>query len=238
MEQTCNRCHETLRDEFRYCPACGLPQLVYSAENSADSGGQPDRWDQAMRDANAVDWRSAARSILPLAIAAGILCSIVSAVGLLGLLLMGVAAAWAVALYTRSQRPGQHPAWITARAGARIGLVCGILAGTLAFAVSGCELYAKRYVLHQGSQIDAEWRQFVQLDAQFSERIAGWTGASDSAQAQAVAAQQANWMLSPEGHSGYVVASLALASFLLALFAAAGGALGASRLARARRLGK
>src|SRR5579863_4649711 len=114
MEQTCNRCHETLRDEFRYCPACGLPQLVYSAENTGDASEQPDRWDQVMRDANAVDWRSAARSILPLACAAGILGSLFSPGGLLGLVLMGAAAAWAVALYTRRQRP----VWITARAGA------------------------------------------------------------------------------------------------------------------------
>jgi hypothetical protein len=231
MEQSCSRCRETIQDGYRYCPGCGLPRFVYSSEGCADTAPR-DGWDEAMRDGNIVDWRAASRSILPPAIAAGILCSLVSPVGLLGLLLMGAAAAWAVTLYSRPRLPAQSQVWITVRAGARIGLVCGLLAGALAFAVSGCELYAKRYVLHQGSQIDGDWKQFVQLDAQFSQRIAGWAGVSDSAEAQAEAAQQASWMLSPQGHAGYVVASLALASFLLVLFAMAGGALGARRLTR------
>lgn len=230
MEQTCSRCHETMRDEYRYCPACGLPQLVYSAENSGDTSGQPDRWEQVIRDANAVDWRAAARSILPLAIIAGILCSLFAPGGLLALVLMGTAAAWAVALYMRRQRP----AWITVRAGARIGLVCGLLAGALAFAVSGCELYARRYVFHQGSQIDANWKDLVDLQTKLSERFAGWAGVSDAAQVQAQAAGQAHWMLSPEGHAGWVVAQFAFTSFLLVLFAIAGGALGARRFARTR----
>ena len=32
MEITCNRCHQTVRAENCFCPACGLPQLVYSAD--------------------------------------------------------------------------------------------------------------------------------------------------------------------------------------------------------------
>ncbi len=233
MEQTCSRCHETVQDGFRYCPGCGLPQLVYSAENSADTEGQPDRWEQAIRDANAVDWRSAARSILPLAVVAGALCALFSPGGLLGLLLMGAAGAWSVGLYTR----GQRPAWISARAGARIGLVCGLFAGALAFAVSGFELYTERYILHHGSQIDANWKNFVDFQMKLSERFAGWAGAPDAAQFQAQAAGQAHWMLTPEGHSGWVVAQFAFASFLLVLFAIAGGALGARRIARIRRPG-
>ncbi|MGB0065638.1 MAG: hypothetical protein WBP85_14445 [Terracidiphilus sp.] len=224
-----------MQEGFRYCPACGLPQLVYSAENSADTEGQPDRWEQAIRDANAVDWRSAARSILPLAVVAGALCALFSPGGLFGLVLMGAAAAWAVALYSRSQPPAQSPVWITARAGARIGLVCGLLAGALAFAVSGGELYAKRYILHQGSQIDTDWKSFVDYETQLSQKVAAWT--PDPAQFQAQTVAQANRMLTPEGHSGNVVADFALASFLLVLFAVAGGALGARRIARTRRQG-
>ncbi len=236
MELTCSRCHETVQVGNRYCPACGLPQLVYSAENSTDTG-QHDRWDEAVRDANTVDWRSAAQSILPLAIPAGIISSTLSPAGVFGLILMGAAAAWAVALYSRRQRPAQGPVWITVGAGARIGLVCGLLAGALAFTISGCELCARRYVLHQGSQIDAEWKDFVGVDAQFSERFAAWAGVPGQAEIQAQEMQQQNWMLSPEGHSGFVVANFAFASFLLTLFAAAGGALGGRRLARARRQG-
>jgi hypothetical protein len=229
MDLNCSRCHQPVQDGYCYCPACGLPQLVYSAENSGDEG-QSTRWDRAVRDASAVDWKSALRSILPLAIPAGILCSTLSPVGILGLLMVGGAAAWAVALYMRRQRP----AWITVGAGARIGLVCGLLAGALAFAMSGCELYTQRYILHQGSQIDADWKKFVDLDMQFSHQFGGWIGTPQSSQIQAQETQEQKWMLSPEGHAGIVIADFAFGSFLLVIFAMAGGALGARRLARPR----
>src|SRR5208283_3870015 len=93
----------------------------YSAETAADAG-QRERWGEAVRDANTVDWNSALRSTLPLAIPAGILCSMLSPVSIFGLLLMGATAAWVVALYMRSHRP----AWITVGAGARIGFVTGV----------------------------------------------------------------------------------------------------------------
>lgn len=232
MELTCSRCHQSLQEADRFCPACGLPQLVYSADETTVAG-EPDRQDGVVPDAGSVDWRRALRAILPMAIPAGIAFSLFSPVGLLGLLLMGAAAAWAVALYARNLRP----AWITAGIGVRIGLVCGLLAGALAFTASGCQLFAKRYMLHQGSQIDADWKSFVDLDAQFSSRFAGWLGTGDAAQIQAQAAQQQNWMLSPQGHAAIVIADLAFASILLALFAMAGGALGARRIARLRRSG-
>src|SRR5579863_400342 len=188
MEQTCNRCHETLRDEFRYCPACGLPQLVYSAENTGDASGQPDRWDQVIRDTNAVNWRSAARSILPLAIAAGIFCpALASKVGLIGFLLMSATAAWAVALYTRSQRP----AWITTRAGARIGLVTGIVASWTAATSSGLSLFAMRFWMHQGSTFDNFWQ-----DAVNQKMVPEWQSVGTDAQNITLLKTM---MLSPEG---------------------------------------
>jgi hypothetical protein len=230
MELTCSRCHQTVQDVYCFCPNCGLPQLVYSAETSADAA-QRERWGETVRDAGAVDWNSALRSTFPLAIPAGILCSTLSPVGILGVFLMGATAAWVVALYVRSHRS----TWITIGAGARIGLVCGILGGALAFAASSCALYTERYVLHQGSQIDADWKKFVDLDMQVSQRFAGWIGAPDSAQILAQETEQQNWMLSPDGHASIVVANFAFASVLLVLFAIAGGALSARRLTRTRR---
>jgi hypothetical protein len=223
MELTCSRCHEIVQDGYRYCPACGLPQLVYSTENSADAG-ERDRWNEAVRDANTVDWRSAIRSILPLAIPAGILCSLFSQVSVFGVLLMAAAAAWAVALYTRSLKP----AWITIGAGARIGLVTGVVGGWTAAAATGLSLFAMRFWLHKGSWFDDQWQDFVnRLQAQ---------GTPTGADAQNLAAIKAA-VISPEGRAGFALFGIAFVMVTMVLFAIAGGALGARRLARPRRSG-
>ncbi len=221
MEVTCSRCHQIVQDGYCYCPNCGLPQLVFSAESSAE-GGQGERWGEAVRDANSVDWNSALRSTLPLAIAAGILCSMLSPVSILGLFLMGATAAWVVTLYTRSHRP----AWITVGAGARIGFVTGVVGSWTAAAISGLSLYAMRYWLHQGSWLDGLWQNFVnQWQAQ--EVAVG-------ADAQNVAAIKA-LIMSPEGRAGFILFMIAFLMGTLVLFAVAGGALGARVLARTRR---
>jgi len=221
MEATCSRCHQTVQDGYCYCPNCGLPQLVFSAESSADAG-QGERWGEAVRDANSVDWNSALRSTLPLAIPAGILCSMLSPVSILGLFLMGATAAWVVALYVRSHRP----AWITAGAGARIGFVTGVVGSWTAAAMSGLSLYAIRFWLGQGSWLDGLWQDFVnQWQAQ--EVAVG-------ADAQNVAAIKA-LIMSPEGRAGFVLFMIAFLMGTLVLFAIAGGALGARMLTRARR---
>jgi len=223
MELTCSRCHETVQDGYRYCPACGLPQLVYSTENSAGAG-ERDRWNEAVRDANTVDWRAAVRSILPLAIPTGILCSLLSPVGIFGVLLMGVAAAWAVALYARNLRPS----WITVGAGVRIGLVTGIVGGWTAAAATGLSLYAMRFWLHKGDSFDGFWQSLV--NQQQAHGIAA------GADAQTLAAIKAI-MISPEGRAGFVLVAIALLVAMQLLFAIAGGALGARRLTRPPRPG-
>jgi hypothetical protein len=221
MELTCSRCHQTVQDGYCYCPNCGLPQLVYSAETSADAG-QRERWGEAVRDANTVDWNSALRSTFPLAIPAGILCAMLLPANILGLLLMGATAAWVVALYVRSHRP----AWITVGAGARIGFVTGVVGSWTAAAMSGLSLYAIRYWLHQGSWLDGLWQNFLnQWQAQ---------EAAIGADAQNVAAIKAV-IISPEGHAGFVIFMIAFLMGTLVLFAIAGGALGARMLTRARR---
>ncbi len=221
MELTCSRCHQTVQDGICFCPTCGLPQLVYSAENSGDAG-QGERWGEVVRDANSVDWNSALRSTLPLAIPAGILCSMLSPVSILGLLLMGAAAAWVVALYMRSHRP----TWITVGAGARIGFVTGVVGSWTAAAVSGLSLYAMRFWLHQGSAFDDFWQTLVnQWQAQVTA-----TGAD----AQNIAAFKAV-LVSQEGRAGLILAAIAFLMGTLVLFAIAGGALGARMLTRTHR---
>ena len=221
MEVTCSRCHQTVQDGDCYCPNCGLPQLVYSAETAADAG-QRERWGEGVRDANTVDWNSALRSTLPLAIPAGILCSMLSPVSILGLLLMGATAAWVVALYMRSHRP----AWITVGAGARIGFVTGVVGSWTAAAMSGLSLYAMRFWLHQGSWLDGFWQNVVnQWQAQ---RHRCRRGRAECCRIKAL-------MMSPEGRAGFILFMIAFLMGTLVLFAIAGGALGARVLARTRR---
>jgi hypothetical protein len=226
MEIACNRCHRTVDVEDCYCPACGLPQLFYSAEEFA--GQAPaQRWNEAVGDASTVLWKPALRAALMLAVPAGLLCSGLSPVGFLGLLWMAAAAAWAVTLYVRSQRAP----WITIGAGARIGLVTGILAGWLAFGVSGVALFVNRFILHQGGQIDTEWKARVDASQQMTQQFVAQMGVADAAQLQA----QKAWMLSPWGHAGIEAFGFASGAVFLLFFAVAGGALGARMLARTRR---
>jgi hypothetical protein len=222
MELTCSRCHQTVRDGDRYCPACGLPQLVFSGENSAEPG-QQERRGEVARDANTVDWKSALRSTLPVAIPAGFLCSMLSPVSIFGLIIMGASAAWAVTVYMRSQRP----AWITVGAGARIGLVAGVVAGWTSAAVSALSLYAMRYWLHQGSSFDSFWQNIVNQQAAQANSV--------GADAQTLAAFK-TLMTSPDGRAGMVLSAITFLVATLVLFATAGGAVSARILTRTRRL--
>ena len=221
MELSCSRCHQTVQNENCYCPTCGLPQFVFSADNSPEAG-QGERWGEAVRDANSVDWNSALRSTLPLAIPAGILCSMLSPLSIFGLLLMGATAGRVVALYIR----GHRPAWITVGTGARIGFVTGVVGSWTAAAVSGLSLYAMRFWLHQGGWLHNLWQSFL-TEWQAQEAAVG-------ADPQGVAIFKA-LITSPEGRAGFILLLIASLMGTLVLFAIAGGALGARMLTRARR---
>jgi hypothetical protein len=158
-----------------------------------------------------------------LAIPVGALCSILSPVGIFGLLLMGGTGAWVVALYMRSQRP----AWITMGAGARVGLVTGIVGGWTAAAVTGLSLFAMRFWLHQGSVFDNFWQNQVVQQVNLQ-----WTNMGVDAQTIATAK---GWMLSAEGRAGWVLCAAVFLMSSLLLFAVAGGVLGARFLGRPRR---
>ncbi|HWG22244.1 MAG TPA: zinc ribbon domain-containing protein [Terracidiphilus sp.] len=222
MEITCNRCHQAVPSDSCYCPACGLPQLVYSSE-SGEGPAPAERWTDAVRDASQVEWKPALKAAMLLSIPAGLLSCGLSPVGLLGLFWMAAASAWAVSLYVRKQRP----AWITMGAGARIGLVTGLLAGWLAFSSTGIAFFCKRFFLHQGESFDATWKSMVNQN--ISQQMQ-----SMSADAQALTAFK-NLLLSPEGRAGVLVTAMLVLEIALLVFAAAGGALGARMMARSRR---
>jgi len=222
MEITCTRCHQTVQAENCYCSVCGLPQLVYAADG-APGQGQPERWNEAVRDAGSVDWKSALRFVVMVAIPAGLLCSLLSPISILGLPLMAATGAWAVVLYVRSQRP----AWITVGAGARIGLVTGMLGGWTAAASTGFTLFAMRFWFHQGGFYDDLWQNLV--NQQMSQQ---WTSMGVDEQ---TIAQMKAMLLPPEGRAGWLLAAITLLAVALLLFAVAGGALGAKLAARSRR---
>ncbi|MGD1105593.1 MAG: hypothetical protein ABR865_01005 [Terracidiphilus sp.] len=222
MEVTCSRCHQTVQPGDCFCPFCGLPQLVYTADGSAGPG-RPERAGEPVRDASTVDWKAALRLALMLAIPAGAVCSLFSPAGILGFPLMAAAGAWAVALYMR----GRRPAWITIGAGARIGLVTGILGSWAAAFTSAVSLYAQRFWLHRGPAIDDAWLAQINLSTQQL--------ATMNFDAQQIAMNRAI-MLSPEGHAGYMLFTTAFLAVILLAVSVAGGALGARFLGRPRRM--
>ncbi|HET7103254.1 MAG TPA: zinc ribbon domain-containing protein [Terracidiphilus sp.] len=232
METTCTRCHQPVPEQSCFCPACGLPQLVYSSEDET-AQAQPDVRAVAIRDASSINWKPAIRAASILAVPAGLIASGISPVGVLGLLWMAASAAWAVSLYVRRQ----GPAWITMGAGARIGLITGLMAAWLAFSVTGGALFVQRYVFHKAGQIDSEWQQRVEMSQAMAQQWAEGVGAGDAAQARAMRGQVEKWMLTPWGHAGIEAFGFATNSLLLLFFAAGGGAVGARWMARSRRTG-
>jgi hypothetical protein len=224
MEITCTRCHQSVLADNCYCPTCGLPQLLYSAEN-VPGQPPPERWNEPVRDASIVDWKRAMRVCIALAVPAGVLCSLFSPVSIFGLLWMAIAAAWAVALYLRSQKP----AWITIGASARIGLVTGLLGGWTAAAASGITLFSMRFFLHQGEDLDDTWKNVI------SDQVTRqWTAAGVDANTISL---YKSWLLSPEGRAGAMLGAVLMLVVALIFFAVGGGALGARFQARARRTG-
>ena len=231
MEITCTRCHQSVKAEDCFCPSCGLPQLVYSAE-TASGQQQADRWTEAARDASMVDWRPALRVVLLLAVPAGVLSSGLSPVSVFGIVWTTAAAAWAVMLYVRGQRPG----WITTGAGARIGLVTGLFTAWLAFAVAGATLFVQRYFLHDGSQTDGFFTTYFVEPAQHSmQQSIAQMQPEDAQRAQLMLAHFETWLRSSWGHAGMWSLYFAVNSIFLLFFAAGGGALGARISARMRR---
>jgi hypothetical protein len=229
MEITCNRCHQTVLAENCFCPACGLPQLVYAGDTPSGAN-MAERRLTAVRDAGAVDWKTAMRAVLVTALPAGLLSSEISPVSFFGVLWMAGAAAWAVALYMRSQRP----AWVTLGAGARIGLVTGLIAGWLTFSISGGGLFVKRVFLHQTSEIDGMYQTFIETFNQKAQESLAGMAAADAARVQPGFAQIQAWLMSPEGHAGIWAIYASSVCFFMVLFAIGGGVLGARLLARSR----
>jgi RNA polymerase subunit RPABC4/transcription elongation factor Spt4 len=223
MEAACNRCHQSVPADSCFCPNCGLPQLVYTSEETS-AATTAERWTGAVQDAATVEWRPALRLAMLLAVPAGLLSCGQSPLWPLSLLWMAAAAAWTVTLYARRQRPG----WITVGAGARIGMVTGLIAGWLTFALSSTTLYALRYAFRQGKEMDDAYSAGVTLMSQWLQSF------SPDPQTTADLKNRLAWSLTPEGRAGSALSSAIMAQAAFVLCAAAGGAIGARLIARRR----
>jgi hypothetical protein len=235
LEVSCRRCHETLREADRYCPVCGLPQLMYMAAEAPvvplGSESVPPPLGEMAAVMNGIQWRQALRAAMIVAIPAGVLCSALSQIGSsLALFWMVGAAVWAVVLYARRSRSLR----ISMGNGARIGLITALLASWLTFSVDGLLLWLGRFVQHQGSQMDKDWTDLVDKVHQMDLQMAAQTGMASAQFTQQMQSQQA-WMLSPAGRAGAPLVLFAIGTAFLILFATLGGALSARFLGQPRR---
>jgi len=228
MEVNCPRCQHTLTPESNYCASCGLPQLVYSSEETPGPVSQ-ESWNEAPTDAGEIAWKPALQSAMMLAIPAGLICSAISPVGFFRLIWMSAAAAWVVILYIRRV----EPAWITAGAGARIGLVTGLLSGWVSLVISGVAIFLERYIFHHGNELDAQWKLSVEQSQQMTAQFSSQLGAGN---AQRAAETQA-WMLSAGGHAALELFGLLVLLGALLAFSMLGGVIGARLSSRTRDAG-
>jgi len=218
-----------VRDADRYCAACGLPQLVI-AETDAGSEAVASPGAEAEGDRTGftgeggeIHWRQALKMALLVAIPAGMVCSRMSPLGLIWMLL---AAVWVVRLYARRTASSR----VTARVGARIGFVTGLLTGWLALAIDCVDLWFERYVRHQGGQIDSDMEQIVaqalEPMTRFQQQLQASAGHAGVQVVSSIPDVKA-FFLSPDGRAGMLIGSLFFSLAFMALFAVAGGALGA-----------
>lgn len=229
MEATCQRCHETLREADRYCAACGLPQLLFVEADAVTEvgGGAPADVAVTMHSGSDIAWRQALQTAVLVAIPAGVLCSRMGALDWIWIML---AAVWVVRLYARRVATLR----VTASVGVRIGLVMGVLTSWLVLAIHGGELWVRRYMMHQGGQIDVEIEQTLQPGIQMNQQLMTNMGMASGEVASAIQKMKAV-MLSPEGRAGYILGAVLMGLAFLVFFAMVGGALGARLAPQLRR---
>lgn len=220
VETHCQRCHQALEAGACFCAVCGLPQLLFAGDQQPES-------DPAevtpVRDAGSIDWKAALRFAVMLAVPVGMLCNMLSPLGILGAFLMGMAATWVVLLYMRNRRP----AWLTMGAGARLGLVTGLLGSGSAAATTGIILFVSRFLFHQGKFFDDLWQNLVAQQMPQQWQAMGID--------QQTIVSTRNWLLSSEGRAGWMLVALSLLMLFLTLFAMVGGVIGARMVARSQR---
>jgi len=228
LEVTCQRCHEMVREADRYCSACGLPQLVYAEdESAAEATAAASNVAATPLGNGGIAWRQALRMAVLVAIPAGVVCSRMSALDWIWIML---AAIWVVRLYARRTAA----AGLTTGVGARIGLVTGLLTGWLVMAIDCASFWAQRYLLHQGAQIDSDFDRAMEPGLRFNEQMLQNLGSASGAAAASMQNLKA-FIFSPEGRAGMLLSGILISLAIMVFFAVVGGALGARFVPRLRR---
>jgi ribosomal protein L40E len=214
MEPTCYRCSATLEPDAYYCPNCGAPQVRFVAQEESaslnDAHPTPAPIVSGAEPGAEIQWKLAIPLAASIAIAAGVLSTLLAA----GSVLWAILAAVLVIGMYRRRRPSLS---IGRSAGARIGALVGLFAAFISLAGNAVFLLVQRYGMHQGNLIDTQLTGIVK---QASARAA----AMDP---QAPIASFTNFWLSAEGRIGLILLTMGFLAGLILLFAIAGGVLGA-----------
>lgn len=214
MEPTCHRCSATLEPDAYYCPNCGAPQVRFVAQeesaSSNDDRPSPAPMVSGTEPGAEIQWKLAIPLAASIAIAAGVLSTLLAAGSVLWAIL---AAVLVIGMYRRRQ-PNSS---IGRSAGARIGTLVGLFAAFISLAGNAVFLLVQRYGMHQGNLIDTQLTGIV-------KQAAARATAMDP---QAPIASFINFWLSAEGRIGLILLTMGFLACLILLFAIAGGVLGA-----------
>ena len=222
MDLLCHRCGNSVHEGEGFCPHCGAQQLMVEASD-VTAAQQP-----AVRtrgDTHTIEWRAAILSALLVAIPVGLLSGLtrLNALFPIG---GGFAAIW---LYRRRGAP-----FTDGRIGLRVGAILGTVSAFVATASYAVNMVVDRYVLHKGAAIDHEFQAAAQQGVEYWTRAVAQQGPQPPEMTNALHAV-ASFILSPDGHAANQLATAAVVSLVILLFAAVSGAIAGRVLAmRAR----
>jgi hypothetical protein len=217
MHEYCHRCGGELSasvGDSPFCPHCGSPQIYLQDYEEQTNGAESDTTG-AMPPPRPqqVEWKTAIRCALLVAIVAAVLSVLSARVQLVSPLTW----LWTVSgsMITLALYQKRKPlAWMDAGIGARIGVVVGLaLVSCLAVAMAGAGLVA-RFGLHNMAEFDAELTQA--LHAQVEKAAATTPEPPDVVR----------FLYSPEVRAGIMLAGFAMVSGVLLVLSTVGGALG------------
>ena len=225
MDHLCYKCQTSIDESLPFCPHCGAPQIRVAtpedesppASNAPIPTVSPLTWTAgtAAYRPQAIQWDAAFKG----AFLSGLVAAVLSAAPYLGLgcclWLLG-AGALAVGLYQR-RLPGVH---VTPGMGMRIGAVSGAV-GFVATTIWSVFRFAKD---------SGEFR--TAMAEQMEKSIAS----NPDPRAQEIMRQFISNLNTPQGLATFFVIVMIIMAVVFVLFAAAGGALGASMFARRRDL--
>ncbi len=132
MEPNCYRCGAHLEEQVTFCPSCRAPQIKVSSAQETSTpveAGAPDTWGTsppprplpgAAAVSQKIQWKSFFQIALPLAMANGVLTSLVPPLGLL--IFLPGSVLWAIFIYRR-----RVPGLLSTGRGAQLGSVLGLL---------------------------------------------------------------------------------------------------------------